>query len=251
MKLSVIMPVYNRERYVVAALRSLIRQRDAADLDIIVIDDGSTDGSAQAVRAMMDEASCIRLFRQENMGVTRARNSGLSRLKPETELVSFLDSDDISPAGRFAADLDLFRRDPSLELTYSRMMLVDRIDDETLEPTRDSTSITVRGIHLSAAIFSRRLVDRIGAFDEDFVQAEDTDFLLRSFEVGPRCALPDTLALYYRRHAGNMTRQQDVQSREFMRAIYKSMKRRRGNPSLKPIEGIFELKKLADWQFMS
>ncbi|TPJ82569.1 glycosyltransferase family A protein [Mesorhizobium sp. B2-6-2] len=250
MKLSVIMPVYNRERYVVAALRSLIRQRDAADLDIIVIDDGSSDGSAEAVRAMMDEASCIRLFRQENMGVTRARNSGLSRLKPETELVSFLDSDDISPAGRFATDLDLFRRDPSLELTYSRMMLVDRIDEETLEPTPDSNSITVRGIHLSAAIFSRRLVDRIGTFDGDFVQAEDTDFLLRSFEAGPRYMLPDTLGLYYRRHAGNMTRQQDVQSREFMRAIYKSMKRRRANPSLKPIEGIFELKKLADWQFM-
>jgi glycosyltransferase involved in cell wall biosynthesis len=235
MRLSVIMPVYNRVTYVGAALRSLLRQRDAADLDIIVIDDGSTDGSTEAVRAMMDEASCIRLFRQENMGVTRARNSGLRRLKPETELVSFLDSDDISPAGRFAADLNLFLRDPSLELTYSRMMLVDRIDDETLEPTRDSNTITVRGIHLSAAIFSRHLVDRIGGFDEDFVQAEDTDFLLRSFEVGPRYALPDTLALYYRRHAGNMTRQEDVQSREFMRAIFKSMKRRRANPSLKPI----------------
>ncbi|TPK99533.1 MULTISPECIES: glycosyltransferase family A protein [unclassified Mesorhizobium] len=250
MKLSVIMPVHNRETYVGAALRSLLRQRDAADLDIVVIDDGSTDGSAQAVRAMMDEASCIRLFQQENMGVTRARNSGLRQLEPEAELVSFLDSDDISPAGRFAADIELFRKDPALDLTYSRMMLVDRIDDQTLEPAPDCNSITVRGIHLSAAIFSRRLVDRIGGFDEDFVQAEDTDFLLRSFEVGPRYLLPDTLALYYRRHAGNMTRQEDVQSREFMRAIYKSMKRRRANPSLKPIEGIFELKKLADWRFM-
>ncbi|TPI29712.1 glycosyltransferase family 2 protein [Mesorhizobium sp. B3-1-6] len=250
MKLSVIMPVHNRETYVGAALRSLLRQRDAADLDIVVIDDGSTDGSAQAVRAMMDEASCIRLFQQENMGVTRARNSGLRQLEPEAELVSFLDSDDISPAGRFAADIELFRKDPALDLTYSRMMLVDRIDDQTLEPAKDCNSITIRGIHLSAAIFSRRLVDRLGDFDEDFVQAEDTDFLLRSFEVGPRYLLPDTLALYYRRHAGNMTRQEDVQAREFMRAIYKSMKRRRANPSLKPIEGIFELKKLADWRFM-
>ncbi|RAZ91401.1 glycosyltransferase family 2 protein [Mesorhizobium hawassense] len=250
MRLSVIMPVYNREAYVGAALRSLLRQRDAADLDIIVIDDGSTDGSTDAVRAMMDEAPCIRLFRQENAGVTRARNSGLRQLRPETELVSFLDSDDISPAGRFEADVDLFRKNPSLELTYSRMMLVDRIDEETLEPTSDSNSITVRGIHLSAAIFSRRLVDRIGGFDEDFIQAEDTDFLLRSFEVGPRYLLPDTLALYYRRHPGNMTRQEDVQSREFLRAVYKSMKRRRADPSLRPIEGIFELKKLADWRFM-
>ncbi|WP_137928999.1 glycosyltransferase family 2 protein [Mesorhizobium comanense] len=249
MKLSVIMPVYNRERFIGAALRSLLRQRDAADLDIIVIDDGSTDGSAQAVRSMMAEAPCIRLFRQENTGVTRARNSGLRQLRPETELVSFLDSDDISPAGRFGADVGLFRKDASLELTYSNMMLVDKIDDGTLEPTPDSRSITVRGIHLSAAIFSRRLVERIGHFDEDFIQAEDTDYLLRSFEIGPRFVLPDTLALYYRRHAGNMTRLEDVQSREFMRAILKSMKRRRIDPSLKPIEGIFELKKLADWRF--
>ncbi|TIL96993.1 MAG: glycosyltransferase, partial [Mesorhizobium sp.] len=58
------MPVYNRERYVVSALRSLVRQRDAADLDIIVIDDGSTDGSAEAVRSMMRENPCIRLSQQ-------------------------------------------------------------------------------------------------------------------------------------------------------------------------------------------
>lgn len=250
MKLSVIMPVYNRERFVGAALRSLLRQRDAAEFDIIVVDDGSTDGSADVVRSMIDENPCIRLFQQENTGVTRARNRGLSLLEPDTELVSFLDSDDISPAGRFAADVALFRSDPDLELTYSRMMLVDAIDDETLEPAAGSKSAIARGIHLSAAIFSSRLVERIGGFDEDFSQAEDTDYLLRGFEIGPRYVLPDTLALYYRRHAGNMTRQQDVQAREFMRVIHKSIKRRRANPSLKPIEGIFELEKLSDWRLM-
>jgi glycosyltransferase involved in cell wall biosynthesis len=250
MKLSVIMPVYNREVFVGAALRSLLRQRDAAELDIIVVDDGSTDGSADVVRSMIDEVPCIRLFQQENTGVTRARNRGLNLLKPETELVSFLDSDDISPAGRFAADVALFRNDPDLELTYSKMMLVDAIDEETLEPAAGAISVIARGIHLSAAILSRRLVERIGGFDEDFAQAEDTDYLLRGFEIGPRYVLPDTLALYYRRHSGNMTRQQDVQAREFMRVIHKSIKRRRANPSLRPIEGIFELEKLSDWRFM-
>jgi hypothetical protein len=57
------------------------------------------------------------------------------------------------------------------------------------------------------------------------------------------------VALYYRRHPGNMTRQTDVQSREFLRAIFKSMKRRRADPSLRPIEGIFELEKLSEWRF--
>lgn len=250
MRLSVIMPVHNREAFVGAALRSLLRQRDAADLDIIVIDDGSTDGSAEAVRSMMEENPCIRLFRQPNMGVTRTRNTGLRLLEPETELVSFLDSDDISPARRFEADVELFRSDPHLDLTYSKMMLVDKIDDERLEPAADSHIITVRGIHLSAAIFARRLVERIGSFDEAFCQAEDTDYLLRTFESGPRYAMPETVALYYRRHPGNMTRQTDVQSREFMRAIHKSMNRRKADPSLRRIEGIFDLRDLADWHFM-
>ncbi|MGX9142433.1 glycosyltransferase family 2 protein [Mesorhizobium sp. 128a] len=249
MKLSVIMPVHNRERYVGSALRSLLRQRDAADLDIIVIDDGSTDGSAEVVRSLIAEAPCIRLFQQENAGVTRARNAGLRQLLPQTALVSFLDSDDISPPGRFKADLACFENDPCLELTYSLMMLVDGIDDDTLEPEAGSHSITVRGIHLSAGLFGRRLVDRIGGFDTDFKQAEDTDYLLRIFESGPRYVMPDTVALYYRRHPGNMTREADVQSREFMRAVFKSMKRREADPSLRPIEGIFDLRPLADWRF--
>jgi glycosyltransferase involved in cell wall biosynthesis len=250
MKLSVIMPVYNREKYVGAALRSLLRQRGDANLDIIVVDDGSTDGSAAAVRSLAEEAPCIRLFQQANMGVTRARNAGLRRLLPETELVTFLDSDDISPAGRFRDDLVLFETDPGLELTYARMTLVDNIDDETLEPTADSHSVTVRGIHLSAGIFARRLVERMGGFDEDFSQAEDTDYLLRVFESGPNYAMPDTVALYYRRHAGNMTKEADVPFREFMRAVYKSMKRRKADPSLRAIDGIFDFKELADWRFM-
>jgi len=250
MKLSVIMPVYNREEYVGAALRSLIRQRDAVDLDIIVIDDGSTDGSADVVRSVIDEVPCIRLFRQANGGVTRARNAGLQQLLPQTRLVSFLDSDDISPAGRFKADLPCFDEDPDLELTYSRMTLVDGIDGETLEPAADSHSITVRGIHLSAGIFARDLVDRIGGFDEDFRQAEDTDYLLRVFESGAKYTMPDTVALYYRRHPGNMTKEADVPLREYMRAIHKSMKRRRGDPTLRRIEGIFDFKDLAQWRFL-
>lgn len=249
MKLSVIMPVYNRERFIGSALRSLLNQRDSADLDIIVIDDGSTDGTAALVRSLAAEASCIRLFQQANGGVTKARNAGLRQLLPQTRLVTFLDSDDISPAGRFKADLVLFEEDPDLELAYSRMTLVDRLDDETLEPAADSHTITVRGIHLSAGIFSRRLVDRLDRFDEDFKQAEDTDYLLRAFEGVTRYTMPETVALYYRRHAGNMTREPDVPAREFMRAIHKSMKRRKADPGLRRIEGIFDLKALAQWRF--
>lgn len=250
MKLSVIMPVYNRERYVASALRSLIRQRGAADLDIIVIDDGSTDNSAEIIRSMMSEHPCIRLFHQANMGVAGARNAGLRRLPPDAAYVSFLDSDDISLPGRFKADLACFGADPGLELAYSLMTLVDRIDDETLEPAADSRTMTLRGISLSTALFSRSLVDRIGHFDEEFEVSEDTDYLLRVFETGPRYALLDSVAIYYRRHAGNVTKGHAGQLRNHLRAIHKSMRRRKADPSLHDVQGIFELKSPPQWQIM-
>ncbi|MBN9221033.1 MAG: glycosyltransferase family 2 protein [Mesorhizobium sp.] len=242
MKLSVIMPVYNRETYVVSALRSLLRQRDAADLDIIVVDDGSTDGSVDAVRFMMQGASCIRLFEQANEGVARARNAGLRQMPPQTQFVSFLDSDDISPAGRFKTDLAFFEADPTLELTYSLMTKVDVMDDQTLQPAPGGSSGTVRGVSLSAAIFRRALVDRTGFFDEDLKQGEDTDYLLRVFETAPRHVLADTVAVYYRRHTGNLTKETEVAVRAYLHVIQKSMRRRKADPSLRPVEGLFEIR---------
>lgn len=247
MRLSIIMPVCNRELHVVPALRSLLRQHEAADLDIIVVDDGSTDGSADAVRTLMREAPCIRLFQQANQGVAKARNAGLRQLLPQTEFVSFLDSDDISPAGRFKADLALFEFDPALELTYSLMTKVIVMDDEALQPAPGADSVTMRGISLSAAIFRKALIDRIGTFDEDFTQSEDTDYLLRIFETGPRHVLLDTIAVYYRRHPGNLTKQNDVAVREYLRVILKSMRRRKADPSLRPVEGLFEIGRTAEW----
>ncbi|BCM16644.1 putative glycosyltransferase EpsJ [Mesorhizobium sp. J8] len=244
------MPVHNRERFVVPALRSLLRQRDAADLDIIVIDDGSTDGSAEVVRSMADENPCIRLFQHAHMGVAAARNAGLRQLPADAGFVSFLDSDDISLANRFKADLAHFETHPELDLTYSLMCLVDRIDDETLEPAADSRMMTLRGLSLSTALFRRALVDRIGWFDEEFELSEDTDYLLRVFETGPRYELLDSVAIYYRRHAGNVTRRNDGRLRDYLRAIHKSMRRRRANPSLREAPGFFEYKSPPDWQVM-
>lgn len=232
MKLSIIVPVYNRERYVGSTLRSILRQRDDADLDIIVIDDGSSDGSAEIVRAFINEGAPIRLHSQPNAGVTRARNAGLARLPADAELVSFVDSDDISPAGRFAADLVHFEADPSLELTYSFMRTVDLMDDEKLEPAAGCDERVFRGIHLSCGIYRRSLIERIGVFDEDLAQAEDTDFLFRIFEQHARHVFPETVALYYRQHPDSLMSNRAEVRREFLRACHKSMVRRRRDPTL-------------------
>lgn len=238
MKVSVIMPVYNRERYVGMALRSLLRQSDDVDLDIVVVDDGSTDASRDVVRALIDEGWPIRLFAQENQGVTLARNTGLRNLLPETALVTFLDSDDVSPDGRFAADLPHFA-DPSVEFVYGRICLVEHLDEVTMKPRVDACCDSVRGIQLAASIFRRDYLDRVGEFDEAFRQAEDTDLLFRAFEMRSNAVLTETIGVYYRQHPEGLTRNRTEGRREFLKALTRSALRRRRDPSLSDLKPIF------------
>jgi glycosyltransferase involved in cell wall biosynthesis len=244
MKLGVIIPLFNREGFIVPAIRSILNQSDAAELDIVVVDDGSTDRGAAVVAEIAARHPAVRLMSQANQGVTAARNAGLAELRPDTTLVTFLDSDDISPAGRIAAELDLFDKRPDLDLTYGLMTLTDRIDDDRLMPAAGSRTVTVRGVSLCAGIFRREWFARLGGFDMAFGAAEDADFLFRLFEQRPRFILSDTVAIYYRRHEGNLTKQKAAIRRDLMLAIHKSVKRRRANPELASLDHIFDMNAL-------
>src|SRR5690606_9764728 len=96
---------YNREAFIATAIRSLQRQRADADIDIVVVDDGSTDATAKIVARLAEEDPALRLIRQPRSGVARARNTGLDNIHADAELVSFLDSDDACAAGRFGREL--------------------------------------------------------------------------------------------------------------------------------------------------
>jgi glycosyltransferase involved in cell wall biosynthesis len=249
MKVSVIMPVYNRAEHVGPAIRSLLRQRPSAPLDIIVVDDGSTDATPDVVRAVAAQSPCIRLIRQDNRGVTNARNAGLRHVPADADLISFLDSDDIWPAGRLAADLQDFAADPAIDVTYGLMQLVDQVDDERLEPAAGCRSATVRGISLAAGTYRPKWFTTLGGFDEEFRQAEDTDFLIRLLERRPRIVYAERVAVIYRRHAGNMTRQTNTALKSMMLALHKSVKRRQADPSLASMQGVFDFQALqrTDW----
>ncbi|WP_187970891.1 glycosyltransferase family 2 protein [Aquibium microcysteis] len=238
MKLAVLMPVYNREKHVGPAIRSLLRQRGAADLEIVVVDDGSTDRSRDVVLGLAAQAPCIRLIVQENQGVTRARNTALRSLSPDTDYVSFLDSDDMSPAERYAADMPLLQ-DRSAEFLYARVCRVDRLDDDTLGPSAEAVLETSRGIQLGAGIFRMDFLRRVGEFDETFSQGEDTDFLFRAFEMRRKAIFPDTIGVYYRQHAESLTNRTDEVRKGFLRALARSAQRRRRDPSLADLQPIF------------
>ncbi|WP_338703363.1 CDP-glycerol glycerophosphotransferase family protein [Streptomyces sp. Q6] len=104
-RLSVIVPVYNVERYLAACLDSLVAQT-LRELDIVVVDDGSPDGSAAIAAAYAARDSRIRLVRQENAGLGAARNAGMAAADPRTEYVAFVDSDDTVPPDAYRTMTD-------------------------------------------------------------------------------------------------------------------------------------------------
>ena len=246
MLVTVIIPTFNRAALITRAIRSVLRQTGDTALDVLVVDDGSVDETASVVADVMTHHPEVRYLYQENAGVSAARSAGLQHLLPQTSFVTFLDSDDVLSEGRLDADLPCFTRNPALDLTYARMSIVSQIDNETLLPTPDAQVTNVVGIHLSCAIFRRELVERIGLFNPELRQSEDTDYLLRIFESGSKFQQTDTLAFYYVRHHQNMTLDRKEAGRCFARALLLSVMRRRKDPSLVLDKPSFELKQLQE-----
>lgn len=238
-KIAVIVPVYNRQAFIRTALISLIDQRsDEIDIHIIVVDDGSTDDSRNIIEQVKSEFGDINLISVSNGGISKARNIGLENVPDGTNYISFLDSDDISPSGRFALDLKCFQENPDLDFTYGRM-LICRFELEGSEQDIVSKGENVRSIQLAALLITVDYAKKVGMFREDFAQAEDTDYLLRVFEQSQKYVRVETLCVFYRRHDDNISLHEDINLKYFMRAIHASIVRRRKNPELKLPVGIF------------
>ena len=244
-KVAVMMPAYNAAQYIEDALASLLRQRDAAHFDIIVVNDGSTDGTGDIVRRLAAQAPEIRLIETANQRISRARNVALDALADDTDLVTTLDADDLSPAGRFARDIAHFARDPQLELHYG-FMTAFRGAVEDFAPAPGTRSATSRGVHLGLMLARLSLVRRVGPFDVSCVQAEDLDYIMRMTELGPRMLLGDDVCYYYRRHPSNISGDGREGRKWLAHAMLKSAHRRRKNPALVTPKGLFDAGSFTD-----
>lgn len=241
MKITTIIPVYNRADLIARAVRSITDQQGDWDADILIVDDGSTDATPDVLAKLAATRPEVRLVTQANGGVSKARNAGLRHVPADADIVTFLDSDDVMAPGRFAADLPLLAADPSLGVTYGRMAVTDRFDDGGQGPHPDAAMVEIVAPHLTSGLYRRSALERIGPFDEAFTFSEDVDYLFRLFEAGTSFVQTDTLCFYYLRHSGNMTAARDPVDRSFALAILKSMQRRKQNPGLQTERPRFDL----------
>ena len=235
-KVSVVIPCYNQVRFLGEAIRSVLCQ-GYADLEIVVVDDGSTDGAAEVASGYAKVDPRIRLIRQENRGLAAARNRGLANVGGD--YVVFLDSDDRLVSGALEVGVRELEAHPGYAFVSGlcRKITADgsvvsgweqfRVrDDPYLELLRSCP------IYVPAVMYRRRVFDAVGDFDTSYRAAEDYDLYYRILERFPvHCH--DTIVAEIRRHDANMTRDRTLMLKYNMAALRSQRKRVKGDARYK------------------
>ncbi|MDB5688826.1 MAG: glycosyl transferase family 2, partial [Sphingomonas bacterium] len=206
---SIILPAYQAAATLDRAIDSLVRQT-FSDLEIIVVDDGSTDGTSAAATARAAADARVRLIQQPNRGASAARNAGLAEARGEW--IGFLDSDDWFDVEFLAKLLGLRDSAPNAGILYCDFALVDdagRIQEEQHVPDlSDAFGVLARGCSLSVhcALTRADVMARAGHFDEALAVNEDWDLWQRIARTGAEFrGLREVLAFYYTR-PGSLSR---------------------------------------------
>jgi glycosyltransferase involved in cell wall biosynthesis len=200
--ISCIVPVFNGERYLGEALDSILAQT-YRPLEIIVSDDGSTDGTAAVVATYGDQ---VRYLWQTNAGPAAARNLGLRAV--QGEFVAFLDADDLWHPEKLARQMARFEARAELDMCFTKAQnfwIPELREFGARHRDHPALGETVCPRSLCTLVARRSLIDTVGNFNPKFSVGEDTDWFLRTLEQGAVMeSLPDVL-MYRRWHRGNLS----------------------------------------------
>jgi glycosyltransferase involved in cell wall biosynthesis len=204
------MPVYNCERYIKDAVDSVLSQ-SFQDFELIIVDDGSTDDTLAILRKYEMQDRRVAIIEKENGGIVSALNAGLARCKGH--YVARMDGDDICAPERFAIQVQYLDEHEHCVCVGGNFMGIDqagihqeifRYDRNTLT-SFDTFPVRVALTCHPLAMFRRTALLAAGGYRSTFPHAEDYDLFLRIADFGA-IENPDKLLLYYRSHAGSVSR---------------------------------------------
>lgn len=208
---SVIIPAYNAAAYIAETLESVFAQT-YRDFEIIVVNDGSPDTAALEA-ALQPFADRLTYLKQQNCGVSAARNAGICAA--HGRYVAFLDSDDLWEPSFLETQLAMLERDPSLDMVYADGLIFGDTRDNGrtfMELFPSKGEVTFESLVLrrctpltSTVVVRRDAVFEVGAFDETQRTSEDHDLWLRLAVSGKRLAYQQQVLSRYRRRKGSMT----------------------------------------------
>ncbi len=198
-QVSVVMPVYNGERYVLSSVNSILQQ-SVADFEFIIVDDGSTDGSLDEIKRCAEADGRIHVISQPNRGVTNALNAGLRVARGR--FIARMDCGDLSLPERFERQVEYLTSHTECSVVGTYFDIIDCDGDivctrrpsllhEELEAGFLGQVQNVGGIcHAGAMIRTKPLVD-LGGYSEEFQFAQDRDLWLRLAEHGRLANIPE------------------------------------------------------------
>jgi glycosyltransferase involved in cell wall biosynthesis len=225
--ISVLMATHNGEAFVKEAIESVISQRGVS-MELLITDDGSTDATPAIVQGMAELDARIRVDVQSHAGMAAARNRCLGHARGST--VALLDQDDLWPAGKLARQLIRLEAMPKLAGVFGLTQMFGTVTRASAGAVKSEYTML-----LSAGLLRRDTVEATGEFDARCGTADDLDFLLRMLEAGHRFELEPGLGVLHRRHRGQATADLAATRRDCVRALARSLERRRRQGSSGPL----------------
>ncbi len=219
---SVVVPAYNVGPYIDEALATIDAQR-YQPLETIVVDDGSTDRTAEIARRRAD-----RVIAADHAGASRARNLGVAAARGE--LIAFLDADDLWVDGSLDRRVDCLVEDP--EISFVLGWMIPFIDPHSPPPQRVGHSLVEqpRPAPMSTLVARAEVFGQVGPFDESLVVGEDADWGARANEAGCRgTCLEETVARKRVRPSGLMVRNAEALGPGLAQVLKASLDRRRAH----------------------
>ncbi|WP_167449057.1 glycosyltransferase [Mesorhizobium hawassense] len=243
---SVVIPVRDGAPYLGEALQSILHQ-DLADIEVIVVDDGSCDDSAAIATSISDCDSRVKVVANRGKGIVDALNMGISLAR--APLVARMDCDDVSLPDRLRLQAACFEADPDLQLLGTAGLQIDR-NGKPLKPMdvpigreqlRDALARYNPMLH-PTVMFRTEAVRQVGGYRSAFTYAEDYDLWLRLSETG-KLANMDARLVKLRSHPGQISRVKEDQQKAAAALARQSalLRRSRAEPfdaSSQPAEAI-------------
>ncbi|MEX0777515.1 MAG: glycosyltransferase [Phycisphaeraceae bacterium] len=236
--ISVVLPVYNGQRYLAAAVSSVLMQ-SMKDFELIVIDDGSTDGSLAILEGLARRDQRVRLVSRENRGLVATLNEGISLAR--APFIARMDADDICLPQRLARQWAFLQANAAVVCVGGYYQLMDQRGRHltTMTPPSDHAGLERELLaghtplcHPSA-MMRAQAVRAVGGYDPAMMLAEDLDLWLRLGEIGRLAVLPEPV-IRYRLHGESVSEKAGLKQRQVARAAVEAAWRRRG------ISGRFE-----------
>ena len=224
---SCVIPVFNGERYLCDALASVFRQTHSA-MEIIVVDDGSTDSTPRILAEMRGRITSVR---QANAGPSAARNRGIE--KARGDYVAFLDADDLWLPDKTETQLRRLERNPGLAACTSLMQNFWADDAAEEKALMEDTDAARPQPGPSQTLVARRdAFDRVGLFDPALHHRDTQDWILRARAAGLQLERLDEVLVHRRLHGNNLSRSRGAADAGELFAILQKNLASRAHPSV-------------------